>query len=101
MEIAAQMQYYWADNQVSVTINFKPEEAKDIKKTLELYEQRMKSVSFLPFIEHGYKHAPIQPITQEQYEQAIKSLKPISLRQGKNMNTEQGGKYCDSEQCII
>ena len=101
MEIAAQMQYYWADNQVSVTINFKPEEAKDIKKTLELYEQRMKSVSFLPFIEHGYKHAPIQPITQEQYEQAIKSLKPISLRQGKNMNTEQGGKYCDSDKCVI
>ena len=61
----------------------------------------MKSVSFLPFIEHGYKHAPIQPITREEYEQAIKGLKPINLQEEGNTSTEQGGKYCDSEQCII
>jgi len=100
-EIAAQMQHYWADNQVSVTINFKPEEAKDIKKVLELYDHKLKSISFLPFIEHGYKHAPIQPITREEYEKASKKLKPISLRQEGDTNTEAGGKYCDSDNCTI
>tara|TARA_Y100000310_G_scaffold338540_1_gene428458 strand:- start:15072 stop:17060 length:1989 start_codon:yes stop_codon:yes gene_type:complete len=101
VEIAAQMQHYWADNQVSVTINFKPEEAKDIKKVLELYDHKLKSISFLPFIEHGYKHAPIQPITRKEYEQAVKKIKPVFLRQEGDTNTEAGGKYCDSDQCTI
>ena len=100
-EIAAQMQHYWADNQVSVTINFKPEEAKDIKKVLELYDHKLKSISFLPFIEHGYKHAPIQPITREEYEAATKKIKPVFLQQEGNTNTEAGGKYCDSDKCTI
>jgi hypothetical protein len=100
-EIAAQMQHYWADNQVSVTINFKPEEAKDIKKVLELYDHKLKSISFLPVENHGYKHAPIQPITREEYEKASKKLKPISLRQEGDTNTEAGGKYCDSDKCTI
>ena len=100
-EIASQMQHYWADNQVSVTINFKPEEAKDIKKVLELYDHKLKSISFLPVKDHGYKHAPIQPITREEYEKASKKLKPISLRQEGDTNTEAGGKYCDSDNCTI
>jgi len=101
VEIAAQMQHYWADNQVSVTINFKPEEAKDIKKILELYDHKLKSISFLPFIEHGYKHAPIQPITREEYEAAAKKIKPVFLQQEGDTNTEAGGKYCDSDKCTI
>ena len=101
MEIAAQMQYYWADNQVSVTINFKPQEAKEIKKTLELYDHRLKSISFLPFIEHGYKHAPIQPITKEEYEEASQRLRPVFLQQEGSTSTEEGGKYCDSDSCTI
>ena len=100
-EIAAQMQHYWADNQVSVTINFKPEEAKEIKKVLELYDHKLKSISFLPVEDHGYDHAPIQPITREKYEEAIKNLKPINLQKSADVNTEEGGKYCDSEQCML
>jgi len=101
VEIAAQMQHYWADNQVSVTINFKPEEAKDVQKVLELYDHKLKSICFLPFKDHGFDHAPIQPITEEEYETASKELKPYSLREEGNTNTEAGGKYCDSDSCII
>ena len=101
VEIAAQMQYYWADNQVSVTINFKPEEAKDIERILELYDHRLKSISFLPFKDHGYMHAPIQPITKEEYEKASQGLKPIFLQQEGSTSTEEGGKYCDSDSCTI
>ena len=46
LEIAAQYQYYWADNSVSITVTFKPEEASQIKAALELYETRLKAVSF-------------------------------------------------------
>ena len=53
LEIAAQYQHYWADNSVSVTVTFKPEEAPQIKNALELYETRLKAVSFLKYEETG------------------------------------------------
>lgn len=101
LELAAQMQQYWADNQVSVTVTFKKSEAKDIKTALELYETRLKSVSFLPLLEedHGYVQAPYQKITKEEYEAYSKTLKKWSMDE--NMNTEQGGRYCDSDYCEI
>lgn len=97
LEIAAQMQYYWADNQVSVTIEFDPKtEAKDIARALSLYETRLKSVSFLPKEDHKYEHAPYQPITREEYEEAIKKLKPINFSQ--SLETEGfDNKYCDAD----
>jgi len=100
LEIVAQMQYWWADNQVSVTITFKPEEAEQIKQALELYETRLKSVSFLPLVEHGYKHAPYQPMTQEEYEKAVKKLKPVKLKKVSETSGFEH-KYCDSERCEL
>ena len=47
LELAAQYQHYWADNSVSITVTFKEEEANQIKDALELYESRLKAVSFL------------------------------------------------------
>ena len=69
LEIAAQYQHYWADNSVSVTVTFKPNEANQIKDALEMYETRLKAVSFLKHEETGYKQAPYEPITKEQYEE--------------------------------
>ena len=42
LEIAAQFQHFWADNSVSVTVTFKPEEADQIQTALEMYESRLK-----------------------------------------------------------
>jgi pyruvate-formate lyase-activating enzyme len=100
LEIAAQMQHYWADNQVSVTITFKPEEASQIKQALEFYESRLKSVSFLPLKNHGYEHAPYQPMTKEEYQAATKKLKPLNLED----TTETEGyehKFCDNDVCEL
>lgn len=98
LEIAAQMQQYWADNQVSVTITFKPEEAKDIKYALELYETRLKGVSFLPLTEHGYKHAPYQTITEEDYERYQATVRPLDLNQAVNDTLD---RFCDGDSCQI
>jgi intein/homing endonuclease len=100
LEIVAQMQHWWADNQVSVTVTFNQDEAKEIERALELYETRLKSVSFLPLKDHGYKHAPYQPMTEQEYKAAVKSLKAIRLTK----ITETQGfehKYCDSDVCEI
>jgi len=99
LEIAAQYQHYWADNSVSVTITFKPEEANQIKDALEMYETRLKAVSFLKYEETGYVQAPYEPITKEKYEELIKDVRTIQ-----RFDVEQQGsgtKFCDGQYCEI
>jgi hypothetical protein len=98
LENAAQLQHYWADNQVSVTITFKKKEAKDIAPALELYQSRLKSVSFLPEEEHGYVQAPYITLTKEEYEEASSKLKPLVLKGDTN---EMIDAFCDGDACLI
>jgi len=98
LELAAQMQQYWADNQVSVTVTFKKEEAKDIKYALELYETRLKGVSFLPLEDHGYEQAPYETITQEEYARLTKSITQLDTSDAKH---ELTSRFCDGEACSI
>lgn len=99
LENAAQMQAYWSDNACSVTVTFKPDEAKDIARALELYETRLKSVSFLPLTEHGYAQAPYITITKEEFRAASAKLKPIDLRT--TDTHEIVDAYCDGDKCIV
>jgi len=99
LEIAAQYQYYWADNSVSVTVTFREEEGSSLKEALEMYESRLKAVSFLKYEETGYEQAPYESIDKEAYESMIKKIKPI-----KRLNTNQGGtgsKFCTNDTCTI
>lgn len=97
VENVAQIQYYWADNQVSATITFKPEEALDIPYILELYETRLKSISFLPLVDHNYPQAPYQAISKEAFELAVSKL---SVPDFSTMNTDETQDlYCDGDKC--
>jgi adenosylcobalamin-dependent ribonucleoside-triphosphate reductase len=99
LEIAAQYQHFWADNSVSITVTFKPEEAADIKTALEMYETRLKAVSFLRYEETGYVQAPYEPITREQYEEMSKNITPVQ-----RFSTDEGGagtKFCDGDSCVF
>ena len=99
VENIAQMQYYWADNQVSATVTFRPEEARDIPRILELYETRLKSISFLPLTDHSYPQAPYQEITADTYVMAASKLKPLDFS---NLNTDEvQDLYCDGEKCQL
>ena len=97
--MAAQYQHYWADNSVSITVTFKPEEAPQIKDALEMYETRLKAVSFLKYEETGYVQAPYEPITKKQYEKLVKNIQPIQ-----RFDTDEGGsgtKFCTNDSCTI
>tara|TARA_B100000131_G_scaffold292269_1_gene306578 strand:+ start:34636 stop:36600 length:1965 start_codon:yes stop_codon:yes gene_type:complete len=98
LEIAAQYQHYWADNSVSITVTFKPEEAPQIKSALEMYETRLKAVSFLKYEETGYEQAPYEAITKERYEELSAGIKPITRFKSASGS---GTKYCDGESCTI
>jgi ribonucleotide reductase alpha subunit len=80
------VQQYWADNQVSATINFKKSETKQLETLLYRYSNILKSTSFLPLFEldenddtiaDKYPDLPYIPITKEKYEELIKPLKVI------------------------
>jgi ribonucleoside-triphosphate reductase (thioredoxin) len=100
MEMTAQMQQYWADNSVSVTVTFKKAEEKDIKSCLELYSTRLKTVSFLPIAEHGYEQAPYEEIDKDIYDRLMKDVFPLNL----SSSTDSKGDekvYCESDRCYI
>ena len=98
-ENAADYQKYWSDNQVSITITFQPHEASQIKHVLECFEDKLKSVSFLPIKEHGYKQAPYEEITKEKYEEMSSNLKTVFLDDTKDRAI--GEKFCDSDKCEV
>jgi len=99
LEIAAQYQYYWADNSVSVTVTFQEEEAPQLKEALEMYETRLKAVSFLKYEETGYVQPPYEAITKKVYEKMSAKIKPIV-----RMEYKEGGngtKFCSNDTCTI
>lgn len=101
LAIAAFMQRYWANNQVSCTVTFDPEtEGPQIGSALDIYQYQLKGISFLPRIKDGaYPQMPYQEISELQYQHLISKITPISF----DSVTEEEiiERYCDSETCAI
>ena len=100
VELAAFIQRWWADNQVSCTVTFKPKEAKYIPYILNYHKYDLKAISFLPKVEKGaYQQMPYEAITKEQYDELMLNIKPLVIG-----NLSQDSKpelYCDSSSCEI
>lgn len=98
VDLAAQMQYWWSDNQVSCTAEFDPEtEGEDIPRLLESYEHRLKAISFLPSSNHGYAQAPYEAISEEEYDRRVADVTPLDGM----IHHDQEDKFCDGEACTI
>ena len=95
---AVDLQHFWADNQVSVTVTFRKDEADQIPAVLEGFEHSLKSISFLPLSEHGYAQAPYETITKEAYEALVSHIKPMLLSVN---NHDTDDKFCDGATCTI
>ena len=102
MALAAFMQRYWADNQVSCTVTFDPEtEGPQIATALNYFQYQLKGISFLPKLELGaYKQMPYEEITEKEYDKMVKSLKRLSFRQVKG-NEADIDKFCNNDTCEI
>lgn len=100
--LAAFMQRYWADNQVSCTITFKKEEASQIQPLLNYYQYQLKGISFLPYTEGGttYKQMPYESITAKKYEELVVKLKPIKFKGIKGEEAEVE-KFCSNDTCQL
>jgi adenosylcobalamin-dependent ribonucleoside-triphosphate reductase len=102
LDRAALLQRYWADNQVSVTVTFDPEKVspKDLAAALDVYQYRLKGVSFLPLGNIGqYEYPPYEDIDQEEYERRVANLKPIDWSNTLMPEPEQP-KYCTNDGCV-
>ncbi|KAL1915319.1 uncharacterized protein VTP21DRAFT_6777 [Calcarisporiella thermophila] len=79
LSLAAFLQRYWSDNQVSCTVTFDPEtEGDHLQHALDYFQYQLKGVSFLPRLGLGaYPQMPIEAITPEQYDKIIAGLKPL------------------------
>lgn len=100
MDNVAALQHYWADNAVSVTIQFdQAEEAKDIPKVLEHYEDRIKAVSFLPHSGHGYAQAPYESANIDDVKAYNSKIRPIDF--SSMTEAAVGDKYCTTDRCTI
>jgi ribonucleotide reductase alpha subunit len=83
MEYVKWLQTVWSDNSVSVTVYYRKEELPEIKEWLwKNYNDSVKTISFLLHSEHGFKQAPLEKITKEQYDEMVRTTRPILNAEG-------------------
>jgi len=99
--LAALLQRYWADNQVSCTITFDPKtEGDDIVNALNYYQYQLKGISLLPRLEAGaYAQMPYEEITQEQYENKVSKIGRIAGAATSEEITPD--RFCDGDYCEV
>ena len=113
--LAAFLQRYWADNQVSCTISFNPEtESSKITKCLDFFQYQLKGVAMLPRVKLDmFPQMPYEKIDKETYEAMVKDLKPINwdvvdeavmpgetegrVSNGESLEVEE--KLCNAREC--
>lgn len=79
LKVVRDIQEQWSDNSVSCTVYYRKEELPEIKKYLaKHYTNGHKSLSFLLHSDHGFKQAPYEEITKEQYDALVASTTLIS-----------------------
>jgi Intein splicing domain len=89
------LQTVWSDNAVSCTVYYKKEELPEIRKYLEEnYKDNHKSLSFLLHSDHGFIQAPLQEITENEYNDLVSKVKPITAI---SMNLEMD----ETEECAL
>jgi adenosylcobalamin-dependent ribonucleoside-triphosphate reductase len=100
VDLAAQLQRYWSDNQVSCTAEFDPErEGSALGRILSAYEDRLKAIVFLPSRGHGYVQPPYETISREEYEAYVKKLRPLSGTLEHEPELEE--RFCEGGVCDV
>ena len=72
-------QKHWSDQAVSVTVYYKKDEIMKIKTWLIDNLKSLKTISFLCHSDHGFKQAPYEAITEQQYASLTNSVKSVDL----------------------
>lgn len=94
------LQRFWSDNQVSCTVTFSPEEAKQISIVLDYYKYDLKAISFLPRLEKGaYAQMPYEAISREKYLELTQNIRPLKFQTYAEESV--GEKFCNNDTCAV
>jgi hypothetical protein len=98
----ADIQRVWADNAVSITVTFNKSEVNQIADCLSAFDSELKSVSLLPYSEHGYVQAPYTSAPREEVLAYAATLLPLdfSVLTAEGDNAE-ANKFCSNDSCEI
>lgn len=100
LETVKWLQENWSDNSVSCTVYYRKEELPEIRKYLKKnYKNNHKSLSFLLHNEHGFKQAPLEEITKEQYDELVSKTRLISSIEEANIGLDDS--ECANGSCPI
>lgn len=106
-ELAAFAQAHWADNAVSATLSFRPDEERAVGDVIHVFDGRLKSVSFLPLGEDdagAYAQMPYQAITPRRFAQMRDALRGAFDRAalyGEAAADGVGDAYCTTDSCEV
>jgi len=104
LEMAAFLQRYWSDNQVSSTIHFHVATEKEkLVPALEHFQHQLKGISFLPLTDDGivYHQMPYEEISEAEYNKRVSSIRPLHFEQVLAASAPQPTKFCDNDFCEI
>jgi len=72
------LQTHWSDQSISCTHYFDPDEVESIQEWLACnYQGSVKTCSFMHSKDHGFKQAPLESITEEEYNEICERVTPI------------------------
>ena len=100
LDVLKMAQQHWADQAVSVTVYYKKEDINKLKEWLADNFKNLKTISFLCHNEHGFKQAPKEAISKEQYEKMSSVLTPIDV-DGVGKGGELDGTECEGGVCPV
>ncbi|KDO21413.1 ribonucleoside-triphosphate reductase [Saprolegnia parasitica CBS 223.65] len=105
LSLAAFLQRYWADNQVSCTITFEPQrEGPALAHALNFFQYQLKGVSLLPQLPSGaYAQMPYEAISKVEYEDLVATLEPLAFKdiRGIGKPSEVPDRFCDAPSCDL
>jgi len=93
-------QEHWADQAVSITVYYKEEDLPFIKEWVSDHLHRIKTISFLKHAGHGFKQAPKEPISREQFSELSSNIRPLDI-EGVGDGELVSGIECDGGACPI
>lgn len=79
LDVVKMAQEHWADQSVSVTVYYRKEEIAELKLWLADNLQYIKTISFLCHSDHGFKQAPKEKITKDQFARLSARVKAIDF----------------------
>eukprot|EP01087_Luapelamoeba_hula_P010785 TRINITY_DN2871_c0_g2_i3.p1 TRINITY_DN2871_c0_g2~~TRINITY_DN2871_c0_g2_i3.p1 ORF type:complete len:811 (+),score=95.58 TRINITY_DN2871_c0_g2_i3:130-2433(+) len=101
LSLAAFLQKYWADNQVSSTVSFDPvTEGPQLKHALDYFQYQLKGISMLPRMNDVYPQMPYEEITEEEYHKHKQNLRPLVFDAARPQESFPE-RFCDSHTCTL